>query len=131
MGVFADRAADAGDRLLGSRCRPCGAVTFPAQPSCPRCATEDVEPHALAPQGTLWTWTVQGFRPKSPPYAGPEEFEPYAVGYVDLGGEVLVEGRLVDVPLDEVEIGMALATVRWTMAAADGAGIATHGFTTP
>ena len=26
--------------------------------------------------------TVQGFRPKSPPYEGPVEFEPYPVGYV-------------------------------------------------
>ena len=33
----------------------------------------------------LWSWTVQRFRPKSPPYAGPVAFEPYAVGYVDLG----------------------------------------------
>jgi uncharacterized OB-fold protein len=50
----------------------------------------------LARTGTLWTYTVQGFRPKSP-YDGPEEFSPYAVGYVDLG-EVLVESRL-DVPV--------------------------------
>ena len=51
----------------------------------------------LARRGTLWTWTVQRFRPKSPPYAGrPEEFEPYGVGYVELPGEVRVEARLTE-----------------------------------
>jgi uncharacterized OB-fold protein len=39
----------------------------------------------LARRGTLWTWTIQCFRPKSPPYAGDaESFEPYGVGYVEL-----------------------------------------------
>src|SRR3954447_11961377 len=78
--------------LLGAKCAPCGTVTFPIQGSCPRCTSEDVAEHRLATNGTLWTWTTQGFRPKTPPYAGPEEFTPYLVGYVELGGEVRVEG---------------------------------------
>ena len=53
----------------------------------------DVGERLLAREGTLWTWTVQGFRPKSPPYEGPVEFEPYPVGYVELPGEVKVETR--------------------------------------
>jgi len=53
----------------------------------------DVEERLLERTGTLYTWTVQGFRPK-PPYAGPEGFEPYGVGYVELPGEVRVEARL-------------------------------------
>jgi len=36
----------------------------------------------LPPSGTLWSYTVQRFRPKSPPYRGPEPFEPYALGYI-------------------------------------------------
>ena len=58
-------------RLLGSRCRDCGVVTFPAQSGCPACCGEDTEQIELARRGTLWTWTIQGFLPNRPPYEGP------------------------------------------------------------
>ena len=99
---------DAEPRLIGSRCEDCGAVTFPEQDSCPRCTTTNVTRHLLSRTGTLWTWTVQGFRPKSPPYEGPVEFEPYPVGYVELPGEVKVETLLVDVPPGQLRIGMEM-----------------------
>ena len=51
---------------------------------------------------------MQGFRPKSPPYEGPVEFEPYPVGYVELPGEVKVETLLVDVAPEELRIGMEM-----------------------
>ena len=96
-------------RLIGGRCTTCGVVTFPAQTSCPRCtSTERRAQHLLSRTGTLWTWTVQGFRPKSPPYAGRSEFEPYPVGYVELPGEVKVETLLVDVTPEQLEIGMEM-----------------------
>ncbi len=64
--------------------------------------------HLLSRTGTLWTWTMQGFRPKSPPYEGPVDFEPYPVGYVELPGEVKVESLLVDVVADHLQIGMEM-----------------------
>ena len=97
-------------RLIGSRCRACGVVTFPAQASCPACTSLAVEERLLGRTGTLHTWTVQGFRPK-PPYAGPEEFEPYGVGYVELPGEVLVEARLTVADPDRLRIGMPVELV--------------------
>jgi uncharacterized OB-fold protein len=97
-------------RLIGSRCRGCGAVTFPAQRSCPRCTSVDVEERLLERTGTLYTWTVQGFRPK-PPYAGPEDFEPYGVGYVELPGEVRVEARLTVADPDRLRIDMPVELV--------------------
>lgn len=95
-------------RLIGSRCEACGVVTFPEQDSCPACTSTDVERYLLSRTGTLWTWTVQGFRPKSPPYEGPLEFEPYPVGYVELPGEVKVETLLVDAPPEQLRIGMEM-----------------------
>ena len=94
--------------LLGSACRACGTVTFPRQGSCPRCTSTDVGEHRLARRGTLWSWTIQRFRPKSPPYVGPEEFEPYGVGYVELPGEVRVEARLTESDPERLRIGMAM-----------------------
>jgi uncharacterized OB-fold protein len=95
-------------RLIGSQCKSCGVVTFPEQESCPACTSTSVERHLLSRTGSLWTWTVQGFRPKSPPYEGPIEFEPYPVGYVELPGEVKVETLLVDTTPEQLHIGMEM-----------------------
>jgi uncharacterized OB-fold protein len=95
-------------RLLGSKCKECATTTFPAQESCPRCTSSEVDTVELATHGTLWTWTVQGFRPKSPPYEGGEDFQPYPVGYVELAGEVKVEALLADVDAEQLWIGMPM-----------------------
>ena len=58
---------------------------------------------ALPATGSVWSCTVQRIRPK-PPYEGPADFEPFAVGYVDLG-PVRVESRLEGKPVDEWRIG--------------------------
>jgi uncharacterized protein len=98
-------------RLIGSRCTTCGVVSFPEQDSCSACTGTSVERHLLSRTGTLWTWTVQGFRPKSPPYEGPIDFEPYPVGYVELPGEVKVESLLVGAPPEQLRIGMEMELV--------------------
>jgi len=97
-------------RLIGGRDRRSGRIVFP----CPE--NNAFEPVALEREGTLWSYTVQRFRPKSPPYAGPEIFTPWAVGYVELAGETIVEARITNVDLDRIEIGMAL---RLTLAPLD------------
>ena len=97
-------------RLIGSRCRDCSTVTFPSQASCPRCTSENVEERQLQRRGTLWTWTIQCFPPKSPPYAvAPgDDFEPYGVGYIELPGEVRVEARLTESDPARLRIGMPM-----------------------
>src|SRR3954451_2379244 len=98
--------------LVGSRCRRCGVVAFPQQASCAACTSGDVEARRLARRGTLWTWTIQCFPPKSPPYAGSaEDFEPYGVGYVELAGEVRVEARLTESDPEALHIGMPMELV--------------------
>jgi uncharacterized OB-fold protein len=99
-------------QLIGSQCRRCGVVAFPRQGSCASCTSADVEDRGLARRGTLWTWTIQCFPPKSPPYAGAaEDFEPYGVGYVELPGEVRVEARLTEADPERLEIGMEMELV--------------------
>ena len=97
-------------QLIGSRCRACAIVTFPAQDSCPRCASTEMEAHKLARRGRLWAWTTQAFPPPSPPYSGPagSAFVPFGVGYVELPGEVRVETRLTESDPDVLEIGMEM-----------------------
>lgn len=89
-------------RLIGGRHRDSGRLVFP-QPG--GYDAELFEPVCLSRIGRLWSYTIQRFRPKSPPYIGPEVFEPFAVGYVELPDEVVVESRLCDVEFDELTIG--------------------------
>ncbi len=101
-------------QLIGSRCSSCGAHTFPRQKGCPRCSRTEMEETLLASRGTLWTWTTQGFRPKSPPYGGPETeetFTPFLLGYVELPGQLKVETRLVDVEIEQLRLGLAMELV--------------------
>jgi uncharacterized OB-fold protein len=99
-------------QLIGSRCRACGIVTFPAQESCPRCARTEMDEQLLARRGRLWAWTTQAFAPPSPPYAGPagRDFVPCGVGYVELPGEVKVETRLTESDPERLRIGMEMET---------------------
>jgi uncharacterized OB-fold protein len=99
-------------QLIGSRCADCGMVTFPAQDSCPRCASTAMEEELLARRGRLWAWTTQEF-PPPPPYAGPrgDEFVPFGVGYVELPGEVKVETRLTERDPEALANGMEMELV--------------------
>lgn len=98
-GLFTDEAPP---RLIGGRDRNTGRIVFP----CPDVATH--EPLPLSSEGRLWSYTVQRFRPKSPPYLGPEAFAPWVVAYVELPGQVIVEARLNDIAFEDVKVGMAV-----------------------
>src|SRR5262245_22939112 len=100
-------------RLIGSRCRACGIITFPSQASCPRCARADMAEHLLSRRGRLWAWTTQHFPPPSPPYAGPqgEAFVPFGVGYVELPGEVKVVTRLTETDPERLAPGVEMELV--------------------
>lgn len=107
--------------LIGGRDVATGKLSFPSAPG--------TDSFPISNEGTLWSWTVQRFRPKSPPYAGPERFEPYAVGYVEFPGQLIVEGRLTNVDFDSIRIGMVMRTVEIPFSAdADGTIVMTYAF---
>jgi uncharacterized OB-fold protein len=110
-GIFT--ITDGRPRLLGSRCVGCDNHMFPRQNGCPKCMSDEQEDIELATSGTLWTWTVQAFPPKAPPYLGPvgEAFVPYGVGYIELPGQVRVEARLTESDPTKLIIGMDMHLV--------------------
>ena len=109
-------------QLIGSQCRRCGVVAFPRQSSCAACTSSDVGERRLARRGTLWTWTIQCFPPKSPPYGGSaDDFEPFGVGYIELPGEVRVEARLTEADPARLHIGMPMELTLIPTPGGDGA----------
>ena len=101
-------------QLIASHCQNCGELTFPSQDSCPACTARNSEEVLLSRRGTLWTWTVQHFPSPAPPYIGPsdpDEFTPFAVGYVELPEGIRVEGHLTESDADRLEIGMEMDLV--------------------
>ena len=70
-------------------------------------------------RGRLWSWTIQGFLPKSPPYAGKRDAADVRAvrrGHVALeleddGGGVIVETRLTENDPDRLAIGMPVELV--------------------
>ncbi|MER5216614.1 OB-fold domain-containing protein [Streptomyces sp. NPDC002838] len=114
-GVTFQAGALSGRPLHGSRCPSCEVAVYPADPACPSCGGRAV-PVVLSGTGTVWTWTVQRYAPKSPPYAMPEGgFRPFAVGYVELTEGVRVLAALDGVRPEELRIGMPV-----TITAGDG-----------
>jgi uncharacterized protein len=89
-------------RLIGGRDCTTGRIVFPCPPG------DRFEAYPLKREGTVWSYTIQRFRPKSPPYIGPEAFQPYPIAYVELADEVIVETRLTGVALGDVTIGMTV-----------------------
>ncbi|MFD5750385.1 Zn-ribbon domain-containing OB-fold protein [Streptomyces sp. NPDC127033] len=107
------RSAPAG--LAGAHCPRCSVSLYPADDTCPRCGGP-ADPAALSGAGTLWTWTVQRYAPKSPPYQPPPGgFEPFALGYVELAAGVRVAAVLDVDDLDGIRIGTPM-----TVTAGDG-----------
>ncbi len=121
-GLFTDEEPP---RLIGGRNLETGRLVFPF-PSGVEGAL--YEPVPLSRTGWLWSWTVQRFRPKSPPYRGPAGFAPYAVGYVELPGEIIVETRLTDVEFDGLRLGMPVALTLLPVADDGGTAVITYAF---
>lgn len=125
-GLVAGEGAAA--RLLGGKSRSDGKIVFP-MPTGPE--AERYDEVELAAEGTLWSYTVQRFAPKRP-YDGPAgeaDFRPYAVGYVELAGQLIVEARLDTADFAALRIGMPMRlTLLPYRHGPDGAAVLTYAF---
>lgn len=106
-GLFEGQGALA--RLLGSRCSGCGSVYFPVTLGCrnPGCSDKRLETARLSRRGTLYSYTVQAYRP--PPLFRMDDWSPYAIGLVDLPEGLRVMGMLGGCDPHDWRIGQAVA----------------------
>ncbi len=116
-----------GPHLLAGRSKQNGRFVFPLPQGA---AGEGFEAVTLGRRGTLWSFTVQRFRPKSPPYAGADDertFRPYAVGYVELSGQIIVECRIETRDFTALKVGQTMELVLQEFARDDGV-VTTYAF---
>ncbi len=104
-----------GPHLIGSRCASCDTIYFPVALSCrnPHCAEKRIERALLPGRGTLLSYTIQRYQP--PPLFRMDNWEPYAIGLIDLGAGVEVMGILTGLSFDAIRIGMPLRMVVETL----------------
>jgi uncharacterized OB-fold protein len=88
--------------LRVQRCRGCGTHVFVPQPVCTHCLGEELEWVESSGRGTLYSYTVV-HRPQQPSFDVP--YVPIIV-FMDEGWHML--SNLLEVEIDEIEIGMAL-----------------------
>ena len=88
-------------RLTGIRCGRCGELAIPPKEYCPACQERAWEPVPLDGHGMIDSFTVIRVPPR-----GRAAEAPYAVAVVRLDEGVSLLGRIVDIPLDTLTIGL-------------------------
>ena len=86
------------------RCSGCRVYAHPPTPQCRTCGATAMAPQEVSGRATLWTWTV------SHQQLVPSIDVPYTVAVVALAEQpdVHLTTRLVDVPLADLRVGLAL-----------------------
>jgi uncharacterized OB-fold protein len=86
--------------LTAIRCERCGELAIPPKEFCLSCRERAWQPVPLAGTGTITSFTVIRVPPRGRAGA------PYAVALVQLTEGVSLLGRIVDIPLDALRIGL-------------------------
>jgi hypothetical protein len=100
---FADYLKDG--KLMATRCKKCGELSFPPRADCLSCFSDEFEWIECSGKGRLHTYTIIHAAP-----TGFNDIAPYVLGVLDLddGGRLL---GWVDLPHKELEIDMCLKAV--------------------
>ncbi len=97
-------------RLRGSRCRECEEVFFGRAFACGNCGSTNIEETKLSRTGTLYTFTTIWHRPPGD-YRGPDPFEPFSIGLVELPDGVRILSPLTGREVDHYTIGAEMELV--------------------
>jgi uncharacterized OB-fold protein len=96
---FFERAREG--TLTALRCGKCGELAVPPKEFCAACHQRAWQPVTLAGDGTIASYTVIRVAPAQ--FVGEA---PYAIAVVTLREGVSLMGRIVDIPLDDLTIGL-------------------------
>lgn len=97
--TFFERAREGA--LTGIRCGRCGELAVPPKQFCPVCGQRAWEPVPLSGEGEIASYTIIRVAPAQ---HAPDA--PYAVAVVRLREGVQLLGRVTDVPLESLTVGL-------------------------
>ena len=98
-------------KIMGTRCRKCGALALPPRPLCVSCFGSDLEWFQFQGRGKLSAFTSIMV---APPFMAKEGFNknnPYVVGVVELEEGAKIVGRITGVNAkkpEEIKVGTPL-----------------------
>lgn len=84
-------------KLVGTKCKVCGAYTFPPTTACEHCGSMELQPQEFSGKGTLLFVTHGVAPPPNPRYF---DLAPYAYGHVQLEEGIFVQGIVTGVDID-------------------------------
>jgi len=88
-------------KVMATRCRDCGTVSFPPKMDCPDCMSSNAEWFEITGPATLETFAVVTYGP-----SGFENDAPYTLAIANFG-KFKVFGRMSkDIPADQLKVGM-------------------------
>jgi uncharacterized OB-fold protein len=100
------------EKLMGSKCRSCGARFLPPRPICTECHEPEMDWEEVEGQGKLVSFTCIAVGPPSMKAEGFDRNNPYCLGVVELEGGVRVVARIQGVDTrnpETIRIGMSLS----------------------
>jgi uncharacterized protein len=87
-------------RLVTQRCTGCGRLQHPPRPMCPSCHGLELEVVELAGTGVVYSYSIL-HHPQHPSFD-----YPVVAALIDLDEGVRILSNLVDVPPEDVRVGM-------------------------
>ncbi len=101
-------------KLVGSRCKACGKLYFPARPMCPECYGNEMEAVELSGRGELAAYSVIYIAPSAMIQAGYDRKNPYCVGVVRLEEGPSICAQIVGVDVKQPQTIVVGTPVRAT-----------------
>jgi len=90
-------------KLMGSKCKKCGAPSLPPRPLCLKCKSHEIEWTELKGKGKLVAFTVIGVGPPTMIAEGYDRDHPYCSGVVELEEGPRITTQIVGVDVDHPE----------------------------
>lgn len=95
-------------KLTYQKCNDCNTVVFYPRQHCTHCGSDNLAWHNSAGLGTVYTYSI--VRQNRSSYF--RDLVPYVLAYVDLDEGFRMMSNIVDIPVDDVRIGMRVK-VQW------------------
>ena len=92
-------------KVMGTKCKDCGALYFPPRSDCSKCLDSNVEWFEVSGTGKLLSYSELKYGP-----VGFEDDLPYTIALLDYGNHKVFGRISKDIPFEDLSIGMELKT---------------------